>query len=120
MESSIIHLITSESFQKEAPSNQSERIVDAFIKSCKALDASIFEPYMEENNVFEDKNKYLFLASMKALFDAFRNDKPVTIDIVVNDGINRCAACTSSIYVEGSVSNDDGIQETRSVCPASC
>lgn len=86
-----IHLTTSDSFQKEAPSNQSERIVDAFIKSCKALDASIFEPYMEENNVFEDKNKYLFLASLRTLFDTFKKDKPVSIDIVVNDGI--CNGC---------------------------
>ena len=91
MISEVIHLTTSESFQKEAPSNKSEKIVDAFIESCKALDASIFEPFMEENNVFEFKNKYLFLASLKTLFDTFKNDKPVSLDIVVNDGI--CNGC---------------------------
>ena len=98
METTAIHLTTSESFQKEAPINQSERIVDAFIESCKALDASIFEPFMEENNVFETKNKYLFLASLKALFDTFKNDKPLSIDIVVNDGI--CNGCKYSKSVK--------------------
>lgn len=91
MEITAIHLTTSESFQKEAPSNQSEKIVDASIESCKALDASIFEPYMEESYIFETKNKYLFLASIKTLFDEFKNDKPVSIDIIVNDGI--CKGC---------------------------
>ena len=91
MISEVIHLTTSESFQKEAPSNYSEKIVDAFTESCKALDASIFEPFMEEENVFQNKNKYLFLASIKTLFDEFKNDKPVSIDIVVNEGI--CKGC---------------------------
>ena len=91
METTVIHLITSKIFQEEAPLNQSEKIVDAFIESCKALDASIFEPFMEENNVFESKNKYLFLASLRTLFDTFKNDKPMSLDIVVNDGI--CNGC---------------------------
>jgi len=91
METTAIHLTTSESFQKEAPTSHSESIVDAFIESCIALDASIFEPFMEENNVFESKNKYLFLASLKTLFDTFKDDKPMSLDIVVNDGI--CNGC---------------------------
>ena len=91
METTVIHLITSKIFQEEAPLNQSEKIVDAFIESCKALDASIFEPFMEEENVFQNKNKYLFLASIKTLFDEFKNDKPVSIDIIDNDGI--CKGC---------------------------
>ncbi|MEO6542195.1 MAG: hypothetical protein ABIN74_14425 [Ferruginibacter sp.] len=91
MLSEVIHLTTSDLFQKEAPVNQSERIVDAFIESCKALDASIFEPFMEENNVFEDKNKYLFLANLRTLFETFKVDKPVSMDIVVNDG--TCKGC---------------------------
>ena len=86
-----IHLITSDLFQKEASSNQSKRIVDAFIESCKALDASIFEPYMEENNVFEDKNKYLFLASMKFLFDSYKDKKPISFSVTVDDG--TCKGC---------------------------
>lgn len=91
MEFTTIHLTTSDLFQQEAPSTQSEKIIDAFIESCKTLDASIFEPYMEENNVFENKNKYLFLASLRTLFDTFKDDKPVSISIIVNDGI--CQGC---------------------------
>ncbi len=91
MISEVIHLTTSESFQKEAPTNQSERIVDAFLESCKALDASIFEPFMEEENVFQNKNKYLFLASMKALFDSYMDNKALFFNVTVVDG--TCKGC---------------------------
>ena len=86
-----IHLKTSESFRQKAPSNQSEVIINAFIDSCKALDASIFEPYMEEDNVFEEKDKYRFLADLKALFDSFKELKPVAVKFTVEDGI--CQGC---------------------------
>ncbi len=87
----VIHLTTRDLFQKEAPSNQSERIVNAFIESCKALDASIFEPYMEEINVFENKNKYLFLASIKALFDSYKDKKALFLNVTVDEG--TCKGC---------------------------
>ena len=61
------------------------------VESCKALDVSIFEPYMEENNVFENKNKYLFLGNLKTLFETFKKDKPTSLTVVVNDGI--CKGC---------------------------
>ena len=86
-----VHLTTSDIFQQVAQGNQSEKIVDTFIESCKALDASIFEPYMEENNVFEDKNKYLFLAGMKALFDSYKDKKALFFNVNVEDG--TCKGC---------------------------
>ena len=52
------HLSTKESFQQQAQPDHSQIIIDAFIESCKAFDASVFEPYIEEDNVFEDKNKF--------------------------------------------------------------
>lgn len=91
MTSEVIHLTTSDKFQKEAQSKQSEKIVEAFIESCVALDASIFEPFMEESNIFENKNKYLFLASMKTLFDYYKDKKALSIDVTADDGI--CKGC---------------------------
>ena len=86
-----IHLITCDAFQQVAQPSHSQIIIDAFIESCKALDASIFEPFMEEDNVFEDKNKYIFLAGLKVLFDSYKNKKPLFFNVTVEDG--TCAGC---------------------------
>lgn len=91
MISEVIHLTTSKSFQQEASTNHSEIIIVAFIESCKALDASIFEPYMDEGFFFEDKNKYLFLSSMKNLFDYYKKEGAISINVDVADGV--CNGC---------------------------
>jgi hypothetical protein len=109
MVSEVIHLTTTHSFQKEISSNQSEKIVEAFIESCKGLDASIFEPYMEENKVFEIKNKYLFLASLKTLFETFKKNKPTGVAVVVNDGICKGCKYGKSVKVF-SVNGSDSIK----------
>lgn len=89
--SSVIHLNTSATFKQIAESKQSQLIIDAFTESCKALDASLFEPFMEDDNVFEDRSKYLFLADLKALFDLYKSHKAVEIQIEFNDG--TCTGC---------------------------
>ena len=43
---SSVHLTTSVVFKERSQVLQSERIIEAFNKSCIELDASIFEPYM--------------------------------------------------------------------------
>ena len=91
METTAIHLTTSDSFQQIAQIDHSKLIIDAFVESCKALDASIFEPYMNEENVFEDKDKYLFLASMKALFDSYKDKQALFFNVNVDDG--TCKGC---------------------------
>ena len=98
MEAPVIHLTTCDSFQEIAQADHSQHIIDAFVESCKALDASIFEPYMDEENVFEDKNKYLFLASMKELFDTFKNKKAVSIHVKAEDG--ACKGCQFGKYIK--------------------
>ncbi len=70
-----VHLTTCNTLQEEAKIDQSQNIIDAFVESCKVLDASIFEPFMEEDTVFEEKNKYLFLAGLKVLFDSYKDTK---------------------------------------------
>ena len=91
MVATTIHLTTSDSFQQKAQPGHSQTIIEAFIASCKALDASVFEPFMGEENVFEDKNKYLFLASLKTLFDRYKSIEHLCSDVYLHDG--TCAGC---------------------------
>jgi len=98
MLTNVIHLTTSDSFQQVAQTDHSKLIIDAFVESCKALDASIFESFMDEENIFESKDKYLFLASMKELFDSFKDRKAVFINVNVEDGI--CKGCQYGKHIK--------------------
>lgn len=89
---SSVHLTTSDVFKEQSQVLQSERIIEAFNKSCIELDASIFEPYMQEDDIFEDKNKYLFLAELKTLFDSFKDKKAVKI--IVSHSKGTCSGCS--------------------------
>ena len=86
-----IHLPTSDSFQQHVQLDYSQLIINAFIESCKALDASVFEPFLEEDDVFEDKNKYLFLASLKSLFDSYKSRQHLVAEVYLNEG--TCQGC---------------------------
>ena len=44
-------------------------IIQKFVESCVKLDASIFEPLIQEEQYFQNVNKYLFLHSLKKEFD---------------------------------------------------
>ena len=68
----LTHLKTSARFIKKDNKTHSQLVVDKFIESCLHLDASIFEPYMSEDDVFADKEKYKFLTELKDLFDKCR------------------------------------------------
>ncbi len=69
-----IHLITSSKFIQNQNTSYSQIIIDKFIESCLKLDASIFEPYMKEEELFEDKEKYLFLGKLRDMFNEFLHD----------------------------------------------
>lgn len=45
--------------------SKSNEIVDAFINACCRLDPSLFEPYMDEEDVFEDKDKWEFMTDFR-------------------------------------------------------
>jgi len=87
-----IHLKTSKSFIEREDFRQSKKVIDKFIANCMQLDISIFEPYMHEDDVFEDKEKYRFLADLKRSFDKVRNltdsDFKVTLDN------RKCKGCS--------------------------
>ncbi|MEM5563953.1 hypothetical protein WNY78_02505 [Psychroserpens sp. AS72] len=47
-------------------------IMNTFTSACERLDASIFEPLIEEDQYFQDLNKYKFLESLKNEFDLLK------------------------------------------------
>jgi hypothetical protein len=63
------YLKTYKSFVERIDLIKSKRVIDKFIESCLHLDASLFEPFMEEEDVFETKEKYRFLTDLKRLLD---------------------------------------------------
>ncbi|MEO6732324.1 MAG: hypothetical protein ABIN01_13990 [Ferruginibacter sp.] len=86
-----INLRTRDSFQQQAQLDHSQIIIKAFIESCKTLDASILEPFMEEDNIFEDKSKYLFLAGLKTLFNRYKSIEHLCSEVYLHEG--TCAGC---------------------------
>ena len=87
----LTHLKTSAGFVKKENKTHSQLVVDKFIESCQHLDASIFEPCMEEDDVFEDLEKYTFLAELKELFDysKLKTDNNFTVSMS-NEKCMRC------------------------------
>lgn len=49
-------------------------IKETFLKACQNLDASIFEPLIDEDQYFEKLDKYRFLHSMKEQFDYLKGE----------------------------------------------
>ncbi|HUM64444.1 MAG TPA: hypothetical protein PLV32_01290 [Chitinophagaceae bacterium] len=86
-----IHLRSRIQFREQQDLNQSQLVISKFIEACISQDASIFEPYMQEDDVFEDKEKYLFLAQLKDLFSEIKSEMPVPYYVAVRD--SECCGC---------------------------
>ena len=95
----VAHLKTSTSFINKENNNYSKLVIDKFIESCMHLDASIFEPFMAEDDVFQDKEKYKFLSHLKMLFQNCRN--LTTNDFHVNFTREVCRGCQTGKPVLG-------------------
>ncbi|MBX9780520.1 MAG: hypothetical protein K2X26_09245 [Chitinophagaceae bacterium] len=63
-----IQVKTLRKFIEQYDSQYSDKVIAKFIESCLTLDASIFEPYIQEDDVFEDLSKYEFLAQLQNAF----------------------------------------------------
>lgn len=70
-------------------SNNSQYIKETFLKACQNLDASIFEPLIDEDQYFEELDKYRFLQSMKEQFDYLKENGVVKVEIVMG----TCKMC---------------------------
>ncbi|WP_421808756.1 hypothetical protein [Flagellimonas sp.] len=57
--------------KKEASSGEFATIItNSFIEACVNLDTSIIEPLIHEDSLFDDLDKYRFLAFLRAQFDS--------------------------------------------------
>ena len=50
-----------------------QRIIKSFIESCVNFDPSTIEPFIKDDQYFDDLDKYRFLAFLKAQFDSARS-----------------------------------------------
>lgn len=92
MEEELVHLKTKNSFQKKENLNRSEEIIHAFKNACLHLDASLFEPYMQEDDCFEDLDKYRFLASLKSVFEGIKQRTKDVLEVTMGDSV--CQGCS--------------------------
>ncbi|GAA4932879.1 hypothetical protein GCM10023314_01600 [Algibacter agarivorans] len=67
----------------------SQFIKETFIKACQNLDASIFEPLIDEDQYFEELDKYRFLQSMKTQFDYLKGEGIKEVKLVMG----KCEMC---------------------------
>lgn len=87
------HLTTSPKFKHKHNSKYSQILIDKFIECCLKLDASIFEPYMTEDDVFEDKEKYSFLAQTKEMFNEVKSKSLDDFKVEVQN--TTCKGCST-------------------------
>jgi len=94
----IVLLSTKKVFQQRpAIEADSKLIVEKFIEACINMDAGIFEPYMKETDVFEEKDKYIFLASLKQILDGVRKGLKNNFSVVKNT--TKCFGCSKGKWV---------------------
>jgi hypothetical protein len=73
----------------------SKKVIDKFIESCTKLDTSIFEPYINEEDYFQDLDKYRFLAQLKRAFDNVQSAIVKTVELKMT----TCLMCNSGCIV---------------------
>lgn len=89
MESS--HLLTSEKFIKTQNTSKSKFLERKFIESCLNLNTSLIEPYINANEIFENKEKYLFLSELNKLFQPYT---PLISALSVRMENKTCLGCS--------------------------
>ena len=66
----------------------SKEVKSTFIEACQRLDASIFEPLIDEE-YFEDLDKYRFLHEMQSRFDVLKGEGVKEVQLVMG----KCEMC---------------------------
>jgi hypothetical protein len=92
MQNTVLHLKTKESFHQCRDIERSETIITAFIEACSKLNAGIFEPFMNEDDCFEDKGKYEFLSALQKKLKHHRKRVGNTFIVSVEDTV--CNGCS--------------------------
>jgi len=119
----LIQVKTKELFTQTAGIKQSKLVIYQFIQSCLSLDASLFEPYIHEDEVFQEQTKYEFLSDLKRSFDLTR--KRTNNSFTVDLSYDVCRACFighrvnvfTTYNIEGEMIERNGfvIQETDDI-----
>lgn len=92
LDQAIKHLTTKAGFTHPGNLESSGMIIQKFKEACMQLDAGIIEPYIEEDSFFQDKEKYLFLADLKMLFDRYKKHGASPVTVKVSEG--SCKGCS--------------------------
>jgi hypothetical protein len=87
--SNIEELIKLKTKQDTSSIVNSQLIKGTFLKACIQLDASIFEPLIDEDQYFEGLDKYRFLHEMKSRFDVLKGEGVKEVQLVMG----RCEMC---------------------------
>ena len=75
--------------KKKLESREANKIKESFIRSCLELNVSVFEPLIEEDQYFQDLDKYRFLASLKEEFSSWREKGFINTNLVEG----KCNGC---------------------------
>ena len=77
--------------KKASKGTEARLIINSFIDACTKLDTTIIEKLLDEDQYFEEKNKWAFLAFLKGQFD-FAKAKGFDRTILK---YGRCGMCVS-------------------------
>ena len=101
------HLTTTKKFLDNKNPEGTATVIEQFIEGCKKLDAGIIEKVIDEDDVFENKSKYEFLANLKELFGIIKSKKTDQLNVIATD--DHCKGCSFgkpvkifSVYTSGS------------------
>ena len=75
-----------------------DTVVSHFFNACTKLEISIFEPYMQETDLFEDLSKAEFLSKYQRRFHSIK--KQVGKDYSVERSQTVCTGCSTGKAVE--------------------
>lgn len=87
----LIQIKTQKKFIVESENSYSTKIKSKFIESCLTLDVSLFEPFINEDDIFEEMTKYEFLKKMHETFTITR--RITQNDFTVELSKDICRAC---------------------------
>ncbi len=72
---------------------KSKELVNVFIRACNKLNIGIFEPYINEESIFENSSKYVFLSRTKELFDSLLVTTGHSFEVQMKDSV--CQGCST-------------------------
>jgi hypothetical protein len=87
-----VHFKFTGSITDQLDTDKSQLIIGKFIESCLKCDITIFEPFMEEGDNFQNKEKYEFLDSVKSVFNRIKIFTKSVYEVEKIDSI--CTGCS--------------------------